>query len=700
MQQLTVQDATLSAKWDAFFQELQAQVDQVALDYPETRSLVVPFNDVQLRDPDLADYLLQRPSHALRVGNNVLAQMDVPVVGQKPRLNLRITGLPESARLLPRALRSEHLGKLLALEGLVKKVTEVRPMMLEAAFECKFCGNYLHVVQEEEFVQEPVQCDACEKTGPWKLREEESRYIDHQKVEIQESPEGLRGGEQPERLTIYLKDDLVHQVAPGDRVCLNGVLTTQARRQGQLKRTEFNKLLNGLSVEVQQQEFEEINLEPEDEELILQLSQDPMIYERLRASFAPTIQGMGEVKDALILSLFGGLAKHYKDGSRTRGDIHVMLVGDPGVAKSQLLRYLSKLAPRSVYTSGKASTAAGLTAAAVKDDFGEGQWTLEAGALVLADMGVVCIDELDKMSSQDQSSMHQAMEQQEISVAKAGISATLKSRCAVIGAANPKLGRFDEYESLHGQIDMPPALLSRFDLIFALTDKPNRDKDSDLASFILKTHQAGEVREHRAAHPTGRYSLEDEESMMARIEPDLEAEVFRKYVAYAKRNIVPVLTDEALEHLQQYYVDFRNQSGDSIPFTARQLEAFVRLTEASARVRLSQEATLEDAKRALHIVEFYMNSVGVDRETGNFDIDVIATGVSSSQHDRMRIVQTIVRELSDVSDEGMAREEEIVAEAARRGLAADAVKKSLEMGLRNGTFYQKRGHGTYAPMGP
>ncbi len=701
MHQLTVQDASVANAWETFLREhAREAIVQAALEYPDIRSVVLTFNDIQLRDPELADYILQRPGHALRIGNNALNQVDIVVVEPRPRLNLRIKGLPESQHVLPRQLRAEHLGKFLAIEGLVKKVTEVRPMMLEAAFECKFCGNLVFALQEEEYVAEPVQCEACEKAGPWKLREEDSRYVDHQKVEIQESPEGLRGGAQPERLTIFMKDDLVQAVDPGDRVCLNGVLTTQARRQGQNKRTEFNKILTGVSVEVQQQEFEEIVLEPEDEERILELSRDPRIYDRLRASFAPTIQGMEQVKDSLVLSLFGGVAKHYRDGSRTRGDIHVMLVGDPGVAKSQLLRYLSKLAPRSVYTSGKASSAAGLTAAAVKDDFGEGQWTLEAGALVLADMGVVCIDELDKMTSQDQSSMHQAMEQQEISVAKAGISATLKSRCAVIGAANPKLGRFDEYEPLHTQIDMPPALLSRFDLIFALTDKPNREKDSALADFILKTHQAGEVHEHRRANPMGAYSLEDEERLMARVEPDLQADMFRKYVAYAKRHIMPVLSDEAMAHIKDYYVDFRNSSEDSIPFTARQLEAFVRLAEASARVRLSQEATLEDAQRAIGIVEFYLNSVGVDRETGKFDIDVIATGVSHSQHDRMRTIQSIVRDLSDQSDEGFAREEDVLAEAARQNIQMEAAKKALEMGLRNGSFYQKRGHGTYAPMGP
>ncbi len=697
----TVQDSQLSAKWEGFLLDYCSErVQEAALQWPEERSVLVQFNEIQLRDPDLADYILQRPRHSLRVGSGVLYQMDV-TVEPKPRLHLRIGGLPESMRTIPRQLRAEHLGRFLAVEGLVKKVTEVRPMMLESAFECKACGNLLHVLQEEELMSEPPMCDACEKSGNiWRLKEDLSRFVDHQKVEIQETPEGLRGGAQPERLTIHLRDDLVHMVAPGDRIRMNGILMTEARRQGSQKRIEFNKVLECISVEHQERQFEEIELTEEDEQWIEETSKDPGIYDKFRASFAPTIFGLDMEKDALIMALFGGVAKHYKDGSRNRGDIHVLMVGDPGVAKSQLIRYLSKLAPRAVFTSGKSASAAGLTAAAVKDEFGEGQWTLEAGALVMADQGVACIDELDKMTKDDQSSMHQAMEQQEISIAKAGISATLKSRCAVVGAANPKLGRFDEYEPIHAQINMPPALLSRFDLIFSLLDKPTRDKDNQLAAHILKTHQAGEVREHRMKNPMGAYSMEDEEALLSKVEPEIAADRLRKYVAYAKRHIFPVLTQEAVERIQAYYVDLRNSSEGGLPFTARQLEAFVRLSEASARIRLSQEATIEDAERAIRLVEYYLQSVGVDRETGQFDIDVITTGVSHSQHDRLRSIQDIIRTLCKASDKGYAKEEDILEAADDAGIPAAECRKALETLRRNNSVYMKGGAGTYAPLNP
>src|SRR5688572_2584676 len=287
-QQLTVQDSQLAAKWDSFLQDYcREMVQQVAQNYPEGgRSVVIPFNDIQLRDPDLADILLQRPATTLRVGAQQLQNVDV-TVEPRPKLHLRVTGLPDSQRTIPRRLRAEHLGRLLAIEGLVKKVTEVRPQVLEAAFDCKTCGNRLRVVQEDEIMTEPVLCDSCEKPGPWALREEDSRFIDHQKVEIQEAPEGLRGGAQPERLTIHMQDDMVHGVAPGDRVVINGILTAQKRRQGSQIKVEFNKVLTAVSFQLQQQAFQEIVLSAEDEDQVVTLSQDPRIYDRLRASFAP-----------------------------------------------------------------------------------------------------------------------------------------------------------------------------------------------------------------------------------------------------------------------------------------------------------------------------------------------------------------------------------------------------------------------------
>jgi len=303
-------------------------------------------------------------------------------------------------------------------------------------------------------------------------------------------------------------------------------------------------------------------------------------------------------------------------------------------------------------------------------------------------MGIACIDEIDKMSDQDRSALHQAMEQQEISVAKAGINATLKSRCAILAAANPKLGRFDEFIPIHEQINMPPALLSRFDLIFSIIDKPNRDRDTELAAHILRAHKAGEVKENISKSLKSKFNKKQAEKLMANVMPKFSPDFLRKYVAYAKRNIFPVMNDDALEILKNYYVDFRSSSEDSVPFTPRQLEAFVRLSEASARIRLSEEVTVNDAKRAINIIDQYLRRVGTDRETGKIDIDIIATGISHSQHDRMRTIIDIIHRLCDESKEGNASRNDIIIEAETNGIAADKVRDVLDRLKRNGQIYE------------
>jgi len=693
-----LRDESLVASWQSFFEEnYKSEIETIALEYPGKRSLFVDYWDMDKADPKLAEILINQPYKALFNAEEALKNIDVSAE-HKVQLHFRVINLPETHKILIRKIRSNHLGKLAAVEGLVKKRTEVRPKLQVAAFQCQKCGAIVRVEQEEDILKEPSECyedqGGCGRVSSFKLSPTLSSFIDSQKIEIQENPEGLRGGAQPERISVYLEDDLVGEIAPGDRVIVNGVLHSMQRRRGTFRLTSFDKTIDAVSIESQEMAFEEVEVTEEDEKEIVKISKDPDIYEKMRKSIAPTIYGMNTEKDALVLQLFGGLSKEMPDGTYIRGDIHTLLVGDPGTAKSQMLAYLSKLAPRSVYASGKASTAAGLTAAAVRDEFGEGQWTLEAGALVLADMGVACIDEIDKMEEADRSSMHQAMEQQEISVAKAGINATLKSRCAILAAANPKLGRFDEFIPIHEQINMPPALLSRFDLIFSILDKPNRKTDTDLATHILLSHKAGEMHEHILKTQSPLYSKDQETVLMEHVMPLFEPEFLRKYVAYAKRNIFPVMTDDALEILKNYYVDFRSSSEDSVPFTPRQLEAFVRLAEASARIRLSQEVTIEDSKRAISIIDQYLRRVGMDRETGRFDIDIIATGISHSQHERMRSLIDIVKRLSTESTDGNAARSDIISEAEIAGMESSKVEEALDRLKRNGQIYEPM-HGKY-----
>ena len=693
-----MKDESLVSQWQKFFEEYcKSDIETVAVEYPDKRSLFVDYWKIDEADPKLAELLLNQPYKAIYNAEEALKNIDV-TAEEKIKLHFRVENLPETNRILIRKIRANHLGKFVAVDGLVKKRTEVRPKLQVGAFQCQKCGAVIQIEQDEEILKEPAECyedqGGCGRVSSFKLLPTLSQFIDSQKIEIQENPEGLRGGAQPERISVYLEDDLVGEIAPGDRVIVNGILHSMQRRRGTFRLTSFAKTMDANSVESQELAFEEVEVTPEDEKEIIKISKDPALYEKMTSSMAPTIYGMDVEKEALVLQLFGGLAKEMPDGTRIRGDIHTLLVGDPGTAKSQILTYMSKLAPRSVYAGGKSSSAAGLTAAAVRDEFGEGQWTLEAGALVLADMGVACIDEIDKMEDTDRSALHQAMEQQEISVAKAGINATLKSRCALLAAANPKLGRFDEFLPIHEQINMPPALLSRFDLIFSILDRPNRATDTDLATHILLTHKAGEVSENIVHSKKSKYTKKQKDKLMEIVQPVFSPEFLRKYVAYAKRNIFPVMTDEALEMLRNYYVDFRSSSEESVTFTPRQLEAFVRLSEASARIRLSEEVTVDDAKRAIHIIDQYLRRVGMDRETGKFDIDIIATGISHSQHDRMRLLMDVIQRLSNETKDGNAARGDIIREAEIEGLESSKVEEALDRLKRNGQIYEPV-HGKY-----
>lgn len=667
--------------WEDFFKRYYWEnILELAKNYPEKRTLTIQYPDFEKFDMELARELLEHPDHVLKDANDSLSAIDLPADVIFTNTHVRIIKLPE--RIQIRELRSSNINKFIAVSGLIRKATEVRPKIINAAFKCRHCGVVTMVPQTEGKFIEPFICenDECGRKGQFKLVHEESEFIDAQKLRIQESPDDLRGGEQPQTLDVDVDDDLAGLVSPGDRVVISGVLRSYQRTTQQGKSTFFDLVLDGVSIDIEDKEFEDIEISKEDIEEILSLGKDPKVYENIIKSIAPSIYGYDEVKEAMALQLFSGIPKNLPDGARIRGDIHILLVGDPGVAKSQLLRYAVKLAPRGIYTSGKSSTSAGLTATAVKDEFGEGRWTLEAGALVLADMGLACVDELDKMEADDRSSMHEAMEQQTISIAKAGILATLKSRCALLGAANPKFGRFDRYEPIAKQINMPPALLSRFDLIFILTDEPLVSRDTAIAEHILKAHYAGELSVRRDNIINSGISAEEIMIAMEVIQPEIESEMLRKYIAYTKRNIFPIIQDDARKQLIDFYLGLRKQGEDPnspVPVTARQLEALIRLAEASARVRLSSIITTEDTSRVIRIVMASLKQVMTDPETGKLDSDIINVGMGKSQRVKVKTLKEIIRELQEEYKSAVPLEE-IISRAEESGIKKDTVEDMIQ----------------------
>ena len=679
--------ADLSGRWAAVFEEsgLRPRILAIADRFPEERSLEVPFATIDATDRTLADLVLAQPEELLKAGVRAMREL-LPIAGPESEgLRLRVTGLPATARRSIRDIRESDLNHFIAIDGLVRKVTDVRPQIKDAVFQCLQCRVEFHEPQEEgaAVFREPLECPeaqgGCGRPAGrtrFRLVPEKSTYVDAQRIEVQENPETLHRGAHPQGIPVLLSEDLAGKVVPGNRIVLNGVLKSSQRatpsRAGLVRATTFDLMLMGNSIEAKEKLFEEIQLSEEDQRLVSQFEGDPTVVDKIVLSLAPTIKDMDEEKEAIALQLFGGVMKRYPDGVRTRGDIHVLLIGDPGTAKSQLLRYIADVAPHGIYTSGKGATAAGLTAAAVKDDFAGGRWMLEAGMLVLADGGMAVVDELDKMTPEDRSAMHEVLEQQTVSIAKAGITATLNARCPVLAAANPKLGRFTTKTPIAQQLDLPATLLSRFDVIFSIKDKPNQDRDRRLANQILASHRDGMFE--RSAEQAG--------VAVVTANPPFDPKFLKKYIAYAKR-IEPRLSPEALRTLEDFYVQIRKQGEAEdapVPITARQLEALVRLSEAAARARLSKVVSPEDAQRATRIVENFLKRVASEAG-GGLDVDMIMTSTSHNQRVALNTLTDIMRELQDRPQRSFTMQE-LEEEAGRRGIEAHRAQ-SLFQYLRN-----------------
>lgn len=660
--------------WSSFLKlHYLSQLSKISREYPNTRSLEIDYNLLErfgIGGIKIADEILANPEGAIKGCRDALRfgvpeqnapLIHRPVINKKSDVNeviddlhIRFIHLPKKTVI--REIRANDIGRMISLDGIVRRATEVRPRLVAGMFKCSAGHDTKHII-EDGIYSEPMRCsfDGC-KLKPTYLVKHASTFTDSQKLRIQEVPEGLRGGEQPQTIDVDVVDDLCGCASPGDKVVINGILRSVQRVISGKKTAVFELYVECNSIEISVKEFDEVNITIEDEERIKELAARPDIYEQIPRSIAPSIYGLEEVKSAVALQLFGGLSKQMPDGSTLRGDIHILLVGDPGIAKSQLLRYVAKIAPRGIYTSGKSASAAGLTAAVVKDDLSDNRWTLEAGALVIADKGIAVVDEMDKMAEYDRSALHEAMEQQTVSIAKAGITASLHTRCSLLGAANPKLGRFDEYGDIAEQINMAPSLLSRFDLIFIMKDKCDSELDYSVAQHIIGAHTAGERLLNFKRKPNNIRYEDEETQIKEQLKPvtaDIDAVLLRKYIAYSKRNCFPAMTDEAQQMLIEYYHQVRSAAYGNqdkpVPVTARQLEALVRLAEASARVRLSDKVDETDAARVIRVVDTCLKQVAYDPQTGALDIDKVVGGASASQRKITRDAKNTIKTLKDAA---------------------------------------------------
>lgn len=629
----------------------------------------VHFPDLAEYNPIIADQLLDSPEEILKAAELAIAQLETPT--DMKGFTTRFHNLPPSSTHLIRNIRSKHLKKFICIEGIVRNKGDVRPQVTTARFECPSCGNVLTLLQVDT-LKEPNRC-SCGRKGKFKLLSKE--LIDAQGLVLEEVPEQLEGGAQPKRLNIFLKNDLVSPLTekktnPGSRIILTGIVKEipKITRQG-TQSTTFDIIFEANHVQPAQHDFSDIKITKEEEQKIHELSESPKLLKTMTNAIAPSIYGHHTIKESLVLQLIGGVKKSRDDGITTRGDIHILLVGDPGSGKSQMLKRVSHVAPRGRFISGKGVSGAGLTASVVKDEF-LGGFSLEAGALVLTNQGVCCIDELDKMSKEDTAAMHEALEGQTITISKANVQATLKCETTVLAAANPKFGRFDPYEPIASQITLAPTLINRFDLIFPIKDIPDQKKDEKMAAFILNLHKSNQTEEET-----------------------LPTDFLRKYIAYARQKANPKLTDEAIEEIHDYYIKMRaSATGEgikSIPISARQLEGLVRLSEAHSKLHLRQQVTKQDAKKAIELIDYCLRQVAYDEKTGTIDIDRIATDTPAASRNKIAIIKEAIKTLETQHGKQVPAEK-IIEHATEKGLNEHDIEETLRKLKQIGDIYEPR----------
>jgi replicative DNA helicase Mcm len=640
------------------------------------QSLIVDYIDLDSYNPLLAKEITHKPDEYLEAFNeavlSVLREIH-PDYEQEIHEKIRVRIGNYTVQKGLREINADLINKLVSISGMVVRSSEVKPLAKKIAYKCTNCSTVTEAQLKGLVMKKPVKCPACSEKE-LEMDPESSLFIDFQLVRLQELPEDLPAGQLPHYIEVTVMSDLVDQCRPGDRIMLTGIIRIeQEQLVPQAKTSLFRLRMEGNNIEYlggragskDTRSVERIMISTENERQIRIIASKPDAYEKLIASFAPHIYGHEPIKEAILLLIVGSVTKKLDDGSTRRGDINVLLVGDPGTAKSEMLKFTAKIAPRGLYTSGRGSTAAGLTAAVIRDK--SGIMMLEAGAVVLGDQGIVCIDEFDKIKPEDRSALHEVMEQQTCSVAKGGIVATLNARTSILSAANPIYGKYDPYKNITENVNLPVPLLTRFDLIFIVRDNPDKEKDNLVASHILEIHRDTE----KAARPA------------------IDIDLFSKYLSYAKQ-IEPTLTPEAIDIVRSYYMEMRRiESEGMITVTPRQLEGLIRLASARARLLLKDMVEAEDAQRAIYLVDQMMRTAGVDVNTGKTDLGVLY-GKPQSVVSKEKMFMELFRGLNGAENNDV-EDKVLVDELVKTGKFSDEeARKYIQKFNREGQIFERR----------
>ena len=658
------------------------QIDQMMSKH--SKYIVVDYNDLVLF-PVIESHFNKDPDQILDAFSRAIKEIlkeRFPDYAEKIKhdIRARIANFPVQRSL--RQINSEIITKMTSVSGMVVRSSEVKPLAKEVTYKCLDKHISKFTLLDGMSLNASVKCQTpnCKHTS-LAIIPEASRFIDFQILRLQELPEDLPPGQLPHYVNVSIKQDLVDYARPGDRIVLTGIVRIEQERISGVSKSEsalYRLRMDGNNVEFiggkgikssRRTEREEIS--PDEEKLVKSLAKNPDIYDRLIASFAPHIRGHSLFKEAILLLIVGSTQRVLTDGTKIRGDINVFLVGDPGTAKSEMLKFCARIAPRGLYTSGRGSTAAGLTAAVVKD--ASGIFMLEAGAVVLGDQGLVCIDEFDKMRPEDRSALHEVMEQQSASIAKGGIVATLNARTSILAAANPMFGKYDIFKNIYENVNLPIPLLTRFDLVFIVRDIPSQEKDRNIAQHIISQHG---------------FSGTDTTSL-------IDIDILTKYLSYAKRGD-PSLTKEAENLIMEFYLKMRNISGDDkenmITITPRQLEGLIRLATARARLLLKNQVEGEDADRAIYLFNEMLKNSGTDVNTGKVDIGVLQ-GRPKSEVSKLQMFMEILRSLEG-EPKSSVPEQDFVDELVKSDkFSEEEARNYIRRMIRDASIYEsKPGH--------
>ncbi len=624
---------------------------KLAREYPDRKMLIIDYHNLERFDLDTAHYLLENPDSELHKLTDALRDYSLPI-DSIDKAKVSIKNLPATEKISISKIGSGQVSKLIAIEGRINKVGPIRAKLLSGAFKCRRCG-YTSIISQSDNGKytEPFECenDVCGRKGTFDLVKEESTWIDEQILGVQDLYENLKPGQPLREIIVIVRgQDLIDTIpAIGAQVTVTGIVrTTQKIINGSLS-SIFETFIEALHIEAVEPDIN-LSITAADKKELKQIAANSNIFDILVKSTAPTILGYSEIKLALLAAEVSGPNYVLSDGRNLRGYVHVAICGDPGTAKTVMVDSTRSLVPRSQYAAGRGASGVGLTVSVTKDELSGSGFTAQAGALVLADKGLMVIDEVDKFKPEELQVLNTVLENGKIPVNKGGLNQTFNARCPVIALLNPKDIRFDNHEQLTSQIRIPADTLSRFDLVFLIQDVPNPDKDKKIAE-----HQANIW-----------INLSRESEKKQEI---IQAETLRKYIVYAK-TFEPKITEEVGKAITDYFLEIRKEGNGAISATFRDNNGLFRLVKCMAKLRLSTECNLCDVEKVKEIYAKSREAI-TDPTTGLKDTDILY-GASRSQQDRIKAIREIIQKLQN-SDGGRAFFDDIVSIAAGKSITKD-----------------------------